>query len=97
MRTDAVPLKTRFSIILPVVQVTITGILRQWQRRYDWLLFGGGGRRIPGPFAHLHSVAVRASFALLGVVLTRLHSHSASSAECPTSGCWDIALATCFT
>ena len=45
--------KLHLSVLLPVVQVTITAVLTLWAYKVNWILIGAG-RRAPGPYVHLH-------------------------------------------
>jgi hypothetical protein len=61
-----VPRKLKFSLLLPIVQVIITAVLTLWADRVDWMLLGLSNRA-PGPYVHVHLMAVEARHIWSGI------------------------------
>jgi hypothetical protein len=59
--------KLKLSLVLPVVQVSITAILNIWANRVDWMRFGGYGRHVPIHFVHLDFFVINARLVWRGV------------------------------
>jgi hypothetical protein len=52
---SALTQKIKLSVLLPVLQVSVTGILTFWADRVAWMFFGDSSRT-PGPYVLLHLI-----------------------------------------
>jgi len=55
-----------FSMLLPIVQVAITGVLGVWADRVDWILLANTSRA-PGRFVHLDLLIIEARLIWRGI------------------------------
>jgi len=58
--------KLKFSLLLPTVQVILTAVLTLWADRVDWMLLGLSSRA-PGPYVHVHLLAIEARHIWSGI------------------------------
>jgi hypothetical protein len=58
--------KLKLALALPAVQVSITTVLMLWADRVGWMLMGGD-HRAPGPYVHVHLMAIKVRYIWSGV------------------------------